>query len=128
MVRQVFIFGEFISQQRLSPPLTIGSPLQMPPATVPGLELSTEAIEILREPSVLEVIGKIYVLTSNRNYQPVTPLGVRNFNWYREYQTASRTKDKFFFKAKEGDLWHVPWMRQESDESGAYIAVGLKHD
>jgi hypothetical protein len=127
MVRQVFIYGEFISQQRLSPPLTIGAPLgRIPPP--PGLDLATEAIEILREPSVLEVIGKIYVLTSNRNYQPVTPLGVRNFDWYREYQIASQTKDKFFFKVKDGDLWHVPWMRQESDESGAYIAVGLKHE
>ena len=127
MVRQVFIYGEFISEQRVSPPLVFGTPLFRNPPP-PTLGLATEAIEILREPSVLEVIGKIYVLTSNRNYQPVTPLGVRNFDWYREYQTASQTKDKFFFKVKDGDLWHVPWIRQESDESGAYIAVGLKHE
>jgi hypothetical protein len=126
MVRQVFIYGEFISQQKLSPNLVLGKSLGLPPP--PRLDVSAEAIEILREPSVLEVIGKIWVLTSNRSYQPVTPLGVRNFEWYREYQTALQVKDKFFFKAKDGDVWQVPWMRQESDESGSYIAVGLKHE
>jgi hypothetical protein len=77
---------------------------------------------------VLELIGKVYVLTSSRNYQAVTSLGVRSFDWYQKYQNASKNREKFYFKAKDGDLWQVPWMRLESDDSGSYIAVALKHD
>jgi hypothetical protein len=119
MVRRVFIYGRFVEEG--AP--TIGS-LLVP--ELPGLP--TEAIEILREPTVLELVGKVYVLTSNRNYLPVTPLGVRSFTWYQEYQNAAKNKAKFNFHAQDGDLWHVPWIRQESDEAGAYMAVGLKHD
>ncbi len=129
MVNRVFIYGQFLAEYETRPkPLFLGQSLEPigKPISVP--ELSPIAIEILREPSVLELIGKVYVWTINRNYQPVTPLGVGNFNWYEQYQAASRNKEKYYFKAKDGDLWQVPWMRQESDESSAYIAVALKHD
>jgi hypothetical protein len=130
MVKRVFIYGQFATEQSPLPIFlrpefsSIGSPIA-PSGTT---ELSTEAIEILREFSTLELIGKVYVLTSNRNYQPVTPLGVRNFNWYNDFQKASMNKEKFYFRAKNGDLWTVPWIRLESDDSGAYIAAALKHD
>src|SRR5271170_5906017 len=129
MVSRIFIYGKFLNQREIEPPpLWLGQTL-----TAIGLphiepELSPVAIEILREPSVLELIGKVYALTSSRNYHPVTPLGVRNFDWYREYESGSANKEGFYFKAKQGDLWRVPWMRQESDDAGAYIAVALKHD
>jgi len=131
MVRRVFIYGKFMTEEEASPSplapflkaLTFTGTL----SEMSGSELSTEAIEILREPSVLELIGKVYVLTSARNYQPVTPLGVRNFTWYTNYQDAVTKQKKFYFKAKDGDLWLVPWMRLESDETGSYIAVALKH-
>ena len=120
MVSRVFIYGHFAigggafgSLGRINPP----------PDT-----LAPQAIEILREPSVLELIGKVYVLTASRNYQPVTPFGVSSFSWYTDFQSASKRGEPFYFKAERGDSWHVKWMRQESDESGPYIAIGLKHD
>jgi hypothetical protein len=96
--------------------------IEKPPST-----LAPQAIEILREPSVVELIGKVYVLTSSRNYQAVTPFGVSSFNWFSDFQTASKRGEPFYFKAEHGDRWEVKWMRQESDEAGPYIAVGLKH-
>lgn len=129
MVRRVFIYGRFLSQQEAFPSILPGilpSPLFGTPIN-PEAELSTEAVEILREPSILELVGKIYALTSGRNYQPVTSLGVRNYMWYQRYQHATANGEKFYFKVKDGDLWLVAWMRLESDETGSYIAVALKH-
>ena len=131
MVRRVFIYGQFIigaeALRNRLPFFPAGQSLSPPPLP-PSLDLSTEAIEILREFSPLELIGKVYTLGSGRNYAPVTPLGVRNFSWYREYERASRKSEGFYFKVKDGDVWKVLWLRQESDDTGAYIAVALKHD
>jgi hypothetical protein len=119
MVSRVFIYGHFGIG---------GGAFDNVRFTKPPSALAPQAIEILREPSVLELIGKVYVLTSSRNYQPVTPFGVSSFSWFTEYQQASKRSEAFYFNAEQGDRWQVKWMRQESDEAGPYIAVGLKHD
>jgi hypothetical protein len=125
MVRRTFIYGEFLGAEFFS-----DSAYGLAPPPRP--ELATEAIEILREFSLLEFVGKIYVLTPSRNYEPVTPLGVRNYTWYRDYQMASlgkeKGKSKYYFKVKQGDIWRVLWIRQESDDAGPYMAVALQHD
>jgi hypothetical protein len=139
MVKRVFIYGRFMNEEEASPFIPFSPPLFPPapsileppprePARFGSSELSTEAIEILREPSVMELIGKVYVLNQDRNYSVVSPLGVRNYTWWTDYQGAVFSKEKFYFKAKDGDLWRVPWLRQESDDLGAYIAAALKHD
>ncbi|HEV2988964.1 MAG TPA: hypothetical protein VG759_11010 [Candidatus Angelobacter sp.] len=113
MVNRVFIYGQFLAESELPK-----SP------TVPPL-----ALEILREPSVLEAIGKLYVLTSQQNYRPVTPYGVTNFSWYDDFRRSSEKGTKLFFEAEHGDKWLVRWLRQESDDAGgAYMAVGLSHE
>lgn len=123
MVNRVFIYGEFQSEVSDSGMRGIPPPPRRD-------DLAPQAIEILREFSPMDLIGKIYVLTQGRNYQPVTPLGVRNFAWYNEYRIASvgTKKPRYLFKVKDGDLWHVLWMRQESDEAGPYMAAALRHD
>ena len=123
MVNRVFIYGEFQS----------ADPASMFLRKLMGgqqSDLATQAIEILREFSPLELIGKLYVLTQGRNYQPVTPMGVREYTWYKDYQKSSLggATEKFHFKVKDGDLWQVLWIRQESDDSGPYIAVALRHE
>jgi hypothetical protein len=57
-------------------------------------------------------------------------LGVRNYGWYNEYRMASiGTKNpRFYFRVKDGDKWRVLWMRQESDDSGPYLAAALRHE
>src|SRR6266446_4751951 len=103
MVKRIFIYGRFLTEGEAGPssllPFLLPLPFQTSAPAEP--ELSSEAIEILREFSVLEFIGKVYVLTSTRNYQPVTPLGVRNFNWFGNYQKASSNKENFYFKVKD---------------------------
>ncbi len=123
MVNRVFIYGEFRG----------GDPTLAAVRRLLGgqpSDLATEAIEILREFSPLDLIGKVYVLTQSRNYQPVSPMGVRDYTWYKDYQKASfgGVKEKFYFKVKDGDQWQVLWMRQESDDSGPYMAVALRHE
>jgi hypothetical protein len=126
MVNRVFIYGEF---QGADPAALMLRRLlggqQSDLAT-----LATQAIEILREFSPLELIGKVYVLTQNRNYQPVSPMALRDYTWYKDYQKSSLggATAKFHFKVKDGDLWQVLWIRQESDDSGPYIAVALRHE
>ena len=122
MVNRVFIYGQFEEDDPTK--LIVGQILGSPS------DIATEAIEILREPSVLELIGKVYVLTASRNYQPVTPLGVRNYTWFKDFQISSigRVRPKFYFRVKDGDRWQVLWIRQESDDSGGYIAVALRHE
>jgi len=119
MVNRVFIYGDFTEKHKL--------PFLPPPPRLD--DLSPLAIEILREFSPSELIGKIYVLTQSRNYQPVTPLGVRNYSWYNDYRLASigKSDPHFHFTVKDGDKWRVLWMRQESDDLGPYMAVALRH-
>ena len=75
MVSRVFIYGHF----------AIGGSFDNFRISKPPSALAPQAIEILREPSVLELIGKVFVLGSSRNYQPVTPFGVSSFSWFTEY-------------------------------------------
>jgi hypothetical protein len=117
MVSRIFIYGRFQDEP--------GIPLSFLP---PPPELPSVAIEILREFSALEFIGKVYVLTPGRNWQPVTPLGVGNFDWFKKYQSQSRQRSKFYFAAQDGDLWRVLFLRQESDDQGPYLAAALKHE
>lgn len=129
MVRRVWVYGAFLTEREASPHVPFLAPglrLSPPPTSEPAL--APQALEILREFSVVEFIGKVYVLTPGRNYQPVTPLGVRNYTWWGQFQDAVKEGGKFYFKANDGDLWHVVWLRQESDDAASYIAAGLKHE
>jgi hypothetical protein len=118
MVNRVFIYGEF----------RYGISALIPALLGQRGDVATEAIEILREFSPSELIGRVYVLTPGGNYLPVSPYGVTNYDWYKAYQDAARESRKIRFKAKAGDSWDVLWIRQESDDSGPYIAVALKHE
>src|ERR1700677_4963872 len=117
--RRVFVYGSFVDRvQRggMTPP--------------PGLP--TTAVEILREFSAIEFVGKVYALTPGRNWQPGSPLGAGEYEWFRKYRDIlahkKTTVNKLYFKTQEDDHWEVLYLRQESDESGAYMAVALKHE
>jgi hypothetical protein len=94
-----------------------------PPSALPPF-----ALEILREPSLSEVIGKIYAfVSSNRNNQPLTPYGISNYSWYGDFVFPSPKREKLYFDVEHGDKWLVKWVRQESDDSGQNVAAGLQH-
>ncbi len=80
------------------------------------------AIEILREFSASELVGKVYVKGSSGNWAPVSQPAVRDYAWYREFP---KNKDLEFWM-DGSDPWKVLYFRVESDDAGPYVAVGLK--
>ena len=117
LTNRVFLYGHFLDKKQRT-----GLPPPPPRPTV--------AIEIQRGFSPSELIGKIYVQTQ-QNWQPVTPAGVNSYDWfttYRDIQQHEESQNKLYFQTPEKDYWEVIYFRQESDESGAYMAVALRHD
>jgi len=81
------------------------------------------AIEILREYSATEFIGKMYWSTTG-DWTPVDAVRVATCDWYEWYQkTAGR---KLYFEMEGSGNWEVLHFRNESDASGPYVAVALK--
>jgi hypothetical protein len=121
--KRIFIYGNFADEADRSED---GRTYRI----LDSQNLPSVAIEILREFSALELIGKIHVLTRDRNWLPVTTSGVSQFEWYKKYQQASRKKEEFYFEGEgpqSSDVWRVLYIRQESDDQGSYMAVALKH-
>jgi hypothetical protein len=106
---RTFLYGTF----NAAPPGGISKMF----GTDPGV-----AIEILREFSASELVGKVYVMGSSGNWVPVSQPGVRNYTWYREFPN---TKNLAFW-IDGSDPWKVLYFRDESDDAGPYVAVGLK--
>jgi len=117
--KRVFIYGHFLDR--------VEKQRKLPPPSLPS-----NAVEILREFSAVELIGKLYALTPERNWQPVTPDGVRNFEWFKTYRNIvthkPTTQNRMYFESQDGDFWEVLFFRQEADELGQYMAVGLRHE
>jgi len=79
------------------------------------------AIEILREFSTTEFVGKLFARVGD-SWRPSTKGGLANYNWYGDYQR----KERLYFDMQGSGLWEVQNFREESDDSGPYIAVALK--
>jgi hypothetical protein len=85
------------------------------------------ALEILREFSSTEFVGKLYIRV-NDSWVPATRAMLFNYPWYTFYQKASssRLASKILHFAMEGSgLWQVENLRDESDDSGPYVAAAL---
>src|SRR5208282_897932 len=106
-VSRTFVYGDFVlSKRRTVPPPPGGQPF---------------AIEILREFSTTELIGKLY-MRAGSGWVAATRAALTNLDWYR-----MKVPTRMVFFAMEGSgTWHVQNLRDESDDSGPYIAVGLK--
>ena len=113
-LNRTFVYGDFYFSRKKS---------LMPP---PGMQ--PFAIEILREFSTTELIGKLY-LRAGGSWLAATRGALTNLEWYSFYQkiSSSPTASRFLFFAMEGaGTWQVQHLRDESDDSGPYIAVALK--
>jgi hypothetical protein len=108
---RTFIYGDFSSTLGTSDPVQpvlLGQPVI--------------AIEILREFSPTELVGKVYVKTRGGNWAPVSQPGLKDYDWYREF-----TKNKSLgFWIDMVYPWEVLYFRTESDDAGPYVAVGLR--
>lgn len=85
---------------------------------------SDYAIEVLREFSASELRGKLYFRPLNSNWVPVTIDKLRSTVWYKIYE--QRQKD-FVFDMEGSGPWEILYFRNESDETGTYLALALRH-
>ena len=114
-VNKTFVYGDFFlgKKARSNPVL---------PGTQPF------AIEILREFSTTEFVGKLFYRAGG-SWLPMNRSMLYNTNWYSIYQriVTSHSPSKLLFFEMEGSgVWQVQLLRDESDDSGPYIAVALK--
>jgi len=94
-----------------------------PPVSAEGIPGSADiAIEILREFSASELVGKVYIKSRAGNWTPVFQPAVRDYVWYREFSDTKNLE----FRMDGSDPWKVLYFRAESDDAGPYVAVGLK--
>jgi len=113
-LNRTFVYGDFFLGKR---------PRGLPPIMQPF------AIEILREFSTTEFVGKLFARAGN-SWRPSTKSGLYNYQWYTIYQKASTSpggaKGLLYFDMEGSGPWQVQHLRDESDDSGPYIAVALK--
>lgn len=81
------------------------------------------AIEILQEFSSGELVGKLYD-RSGANWEPASQYGLLRHNWYKMCQKVRRA---LTFNMEGSGVWDVQNFRDESDETGPYVAVALKY-
>jgi len=97
---------------------------------VPTLDPDHVALEVIREYSANELLGKIYT-RSLANWWPLDPSSANNMPWFTFYTSAApaaRTKIPIFsFEMDGSGLWRVLHFRNETDETGPYVAVALQY-
>jgi hypothetical protein len=93
-----------------------------PANSFPSLHQAPFAVEILREYSANEFIGKLYEKSLN-TWVPVQPFRLPLYDWYAK---STKSKAKLFFFMEGSGRWEVQHFREESDEMGLYVAVALK--
>ena len=104
-----FVYGNFSwpgGKKTLAPP--------------PGFRMF--AIEILREYSPSEFLGKIYV-----NGPPWVPLAQSNASKFPWYSFFSKVPKFVYFDMEGSGKWEILHFRNESDETGPYVAVALRY-
>jgi hypothetical protein len=89
------------------------------------------ALEVIREYGANEFIGKAYFMGAFNAWTPVEPSSVGNlewFIWYKRLSPAMREHAKGYYFDMEGSgHWAVLHFRNESDESGPYLAIALRY-
>ena len=114
--KKTFVYGDFKSAVRFGSSDATGT-------TVPGY--SPYAIEILREFSASEFIGKVYQLSRSLRWEILAPEDAERVDWYR---TALKRPQKVKFEMQSSGQWTVQNVRIESDPQGRYVAVGLSNE
>lgn len=114
---RAFVYGRFFVAPKKStvPP---------PPSADPRY-----AIEILREFSSTEFVGKLYVNVGT--WRPATWNAISQHKWYQVYEkfryAPPATKSLLHFEMDGSGIWDAQYLRDESDTLGPYIAVALKY-
>jgi hypothetical protein len=111
--RKTFVYGDFTyPREGLR---TLGG-VTAPPGYTPY------AIEILREFSAFEFIGKVYRLSGSQRWEILDPEDAKHASWY---EIALKGPATVKFDMQGSGVWTVQNVRIESDDRGRYIAVAL---
>jgi hypothetical protein len=114
-----FVYGELR-------PLPVGRLLGLGHVQLAGLQPEPEfAIEIIREYSANELIGKLHRKSTSGQWVPVDPGTLESPQWKLRFSGTSPGKWKF--EMAGSGLWKVLHLRIESDETGPYVAIALRH-
>lgn len=81
------------------------------------------AVEILREFSASEFVGKLYTRSPSRNWAIAQVAQIEQAPWYVAF---NKNPQLFVFDLQRSGPWQVLYFRTESDESGNYVAIGLR--
>jgi hypothetical protein len=114
---KIFVYGTFRSPKDL-PQTLLNAVLSGVGGLLPSPDI---AVEILREFWATELVGKVYVKGRGGNWGAASQPGIREFNWYKEFPQGG-----LVFETEGSNPWQVLYFREESDESGPYVAVGLR--
>ena len=118
-----FVYGEFEPVTGTEALVRLFfTPKSMPDVPVPESEPQF-AIEIVREHSATEFVGKLYERGPWGKWEPADP-GILS---KPEWQERLSKKHDLKFNMKGSGLWKVLYFRTESDQSGPYIAVALRY-
>lgn len=113
--KKTFVYGDF----KLPPAKGLEKLTPPPPS-----RYSPYAIEILREFSASEFIGKVYQLSASMRWEILDPKDAEREDWYK---TALRRPQQVRFEMQGSGQWTVQNVRVESDDQGRYVAVGLSN-
>ncbi len=81
------------------------------------------AIEIMREHSANEFVGKLYRKSSSGNWVPVDPGVLSGPAWRQRFSEKTPMR----FEMAGSGVWKVLHFRTESDETGPYVAIALQY-
>jgi hypothetical protein len=118
--QKTFVYGTFRWPGRGR--LSVHSVLSGVP--MKGAARRDTALEILREFSTTELVGKIYVFGLNNSWLPVQPGSIGGYLWYDHFE---KQRTHTYFDMEGSGLWEVLHFRNESDETGLYVAVALRY-
>ncbi len=124
-----FVYGKFHwPADKLAPPPRPPVPLVVAP---PLTAWDQVAIEILREYGANELIGKLYSKGAFNNWVPIEPSQAADIDWFKWAKrlgpTGRNNPNIFHFDMEGSGRWSVLHFRNESDETGPYVAVALKY-
>src|SRR5271154_2325004 len=119
---RIFIYGRF-KQPDVVPLSSLLAPNPLGGVIPSAFNTAADvAVEILREFSATELVGKVYARTrGGGSWAPSSQAGIREYSWYQDFPRLG-----LILETEGSEPWKVLYFRQESDESGPYVAVGLR--
>jgi hypothetical protein len=83
------------------------------------------AVEVIREYSANELIGKLYRKSNSGQWMPVDPGTLESPEWKESFPGCLPGGWKF--EMAGSGVWKVLHLRIESDETGPYVAIALRY-